>query len=79
MHPTIRRARDLLERLDQQEAEHQVWRAEHAAELEDARINALLAKPAAIKQRRFDDDLIYKVVVNERAPTQASTAMSPRS
>jgi hypothetical protein len=75
MHPVIQKARALLERLDQQAIEHETWRDEHAAALEDARIDALIAKPApTIKQRRVDDDqLIYKVVVNERAPTQSTT------
>jgi hypothetical protein len=75
------RAKALLDpdRVAQQEAEHEAWRAEREGDLLDQETDELLARSrsATIKQKRFDpDELIFKTVINESAPTQAS-AMSP--
>jgi hypothetical protein len=73
MHPIIRKAR---EHLDQQAIEHETWRAEHAA-VEDARIDALLAKPA-VKTRDYGD-LIYRrndaALMHQQTPQSTENEM----
>src|SRR5262245_35566505 len=57
-HPSIQRAREMLAHRHEQEAEHELWRAEHANELSDARLAELRARQ--LKCKDYSGDLIYK-------------------
>jgi hypothetical protein len=61
MHPSIKRANELLEGREEQEARHEAWKEQHADELFAAEVDALLNKSAPIKTRAAGGDgLIYK-------------------
>jgi hypothetical protein len=79
MDPSTRRAYEILERREQQEAEHEAWRAAHDPhEIEIAQSNARLAELRArqTKRKEYTGDLIYKTVWNEPAPAPAPQPLS---
>jgi hypothetical protein len=80
-HPAIEKARELLSGRRQQETEHEAWRTEHAEQLFNAKIDALLSAP--IKNRAADaDGLIYRTNENARVIEQQpvpTTFMSPEN
>jgi hypothetical protein len=63
-HPSIQKAREMLARRHEQEAAHEVWRAEHADELSDARLEQLRAQ----RSERQRSELIYKTHDNGPPP-----------
>jgi len=78
MHPVIRKARQLLEGREQQEAADKRWREEHADELLDAGIDQLLTKSATPIIKRDYGDVIHKVREDALVrPEQQKTSMSP--
>lgn len=55
MHPSVKRARATLETVEVKMTEHhEVWRADHASELEDLAADALIADFEQQKQERED-------------------------
>jgi hypothetical protein len=63
MHPSIKRAREILARGDQQRVDYEAWQAEHVDELRDIKIDRLLEQQQQ-QQQRMRDAVVYRTTVN---------------
>jgi hypothetical protein len=77
MHPSIKRAREILERRHIAEAEHEAWRAAHNMDEIECQISE--TRQARLVQKKLPDDaVIHKTIENALLPVEPAPAPTPQ-